>query len=68
MKGDLKIDVNVATLRSMNAEQFEALKANVLADGKWETEQSLRLHGGEYLGVYLDSIFIGIERDGYTHS
>jgi hypothetical protein len=69
MKPYVDLTINAGTLRSMTDEQFHALRDNVLADGKWETvDGPLRIDGGEYLGVYLPNIFIGIEKDGYTHS
>jgi hypothetical protein len=70
MQSHVKVEMTVGTLRSMTTEQFHALQDNILAEGKWETvvETPLHIDGGDYLGVYLPGIFIGIEKDGYTHS
>lgn len=74
MKPDIKMNITVGTFRSLTTAQFEALKNNVLADGCWETSDSVRVSGGgDYIGVEpmrqgARDIFIGIERDGYTHS
>jgi hypothetical protein len=73
MKSHLKVEMTVATLRAMTAEQLKSLQDNVLADGQWETFQPatevLHIDGGEYLGVYLDhGFFLGIEKDGHAHS
>ena len=69
MKPHIKIDMTVGTFRSLSDEQFHALQ-KVTADGNWETvEDSFRVDGaGDYAGVYLPGIFLGIEKDGYTHS
>lgn len=70
MKPHCKVDINVGTLRNMTHEQLDALKENMLNDGKWESEDVLHVSGGDYLGVTFDGnpLFIGIEKDGYTHS
>jgi hypothetical protein len=70
MRPHVKIDVNAGTLAAMTDEQFRALRENILAEGLWEqVEGPVRVDGaGEYVGVYLPNLFIGIERDGYTHS
>jgi hypothetical protein len=70
VKPHIKVDVTAGVLASLTTEQFAALQDNVLADGRWEHfEGPLRLSGhGEYVGVHLPNLFIGIEKDGYTHS
>lgn len=69
MRPDVKIEVTAGTLAAMTPKQFEALQENVLAEGQWENvEGTLRLSGGDYLGVHLPAMFVGIEPDGYTHS
>lgn len=69
MKPNVRVDINVGTLRVMTDEQFHALRDNILNDGQWETVEEIRVDGaGSYIGVYLPNIFIGIEKDGYTHS
>ena len=70
VKPHIKIEMTAGTLRSLSDEQFHALRDKVLADGLWETiSEPVRVDGmGEYVGVYLPNLFIGIEKDGYTHS
>lgn len=69
MKAYVPIQINAGTLAAMTDEQFHALRDNVFAEGLWENvEGPLRIDGGEYLGVHLPGIFVGIEKDGYTHS
>lgn len=73
MKPHIKVDITVGTLLNMNAEQLEALQKNIIGDGRWETADELTIHGGDYLGVVPKSqgrelLFIGVEKDGYTHS
>lgn len=79
MNPHIKIHVTAGTLAAMSDEQFAALRQNVLAEGQWDSAKGLRLSGGgDYLGVEPMSsslrgssvplMFIGIERDGYTHS
>ena len=74
MKGDMIVTINVATLRSMTDEQFHALRDHVLADGLWENARGCLIRGGDYISVEpLDGdaksmIYLGIEKDGYTHS
>jgi hypothetical protein len=75
MKPHIKVEVTAGTLAALTPEQFKALQERVLAAGQWDTASGLYLScGGDYLGVEpLDDvhsrmIFIGIERDGYTHS
>lgn len=72
-----KVFANVEVLRDLTVEQERALKNNVLADGLWESAQSVKLWMD--MGTLMlmpcsdldgnDSmILIGIEKDGYTHS
>lgn len=84
MKPHIKVEITAGTIANMTTEQFEALKNNVCAEGRWETAVSLKTYGGgDYLGVEPMSghitdtgtlvvespmMYIGIERDGYTHS
>jgi hypothetical protein len=84
MRNDIKVDVTVGTLASMSVEQFTALRDNILREGNWETADGIRVSGGgDYIGVVPlrakrasadftgameQMMFIGIERDGYTHS
>jgi len=52
----------------MTTEQFEALR-DLAQPGRWETQtEDVFVSGTDYLGVHMTSIFLGIERDGYTHS
>lgn len=70
MKPHIKIDITAGTLANMTIPQFEALRDNVLAEGRWDTiDEEIRvMGGGDHLGVELPGLYIGIEKDGYTHS
>jgi hypothetical protein len=69
MRYEVPVDINVGTLATMTAEQFVALRDNILAEGHWENQIDIRVRGaGDYVGVYVGGMFIGIEKDGYTHS
>ena len=69
MRLDAKVEVTAGVLAAMNTTQFEALQQNILQEGQWETVDDCRLSGyGEYVGVNIGGMFIGIEKDGYTHS
>jgi hypothetical protein len=76
MRTHLKVEMTVGTLRAMTHEQLDALQANIVGDGQWEhVDESLLAGGrllisgdGAYLGIHLPSMFVGIEKDGYTHS
>lgn len=69
MKPNIKADITVGTLASMTTPQFEALRDNVLAEGLWETVEEITINGsGDYVGVWVGGMFLGIEKDGYTHS
>lgn len=74
MRNEVEIRVKAGTLKGMNLEQFKALQENVLNDGLWDNADELRLVSGfDDLGVMPQKngetlIYIGIEKDGYTHS
>ena len=70
MQPHVMIEVTAGTLQQMTTPQFEALRDNVLAEGHWEPQtEPVRVIGGtDYIGVQLETIYIGIEKDGYTHS
>lgn len=70
MMPHVKIDVNAGVLSNMSVEQFQALQNNILAPGKWESQvEPVHISGhGEYIGLTVGGMFIGIEKDGYTHS
>ncbi len=68
MKPHVPITLTAGTLANMTPAQLEALQQNVLAKGLWEDTEELNISGGDYLGVYLPNIFLGIEKDGYCHS
>lgn len=68
MKPHAIVEITAGTLRDMTMEQLVALRQNVLADGNWETVNSCRISGIDPVGVNIGRMFIGIERDGYTHS
>jgi hypothetical protein len=64
MKSHLKVEMTVATLRAMSPEQLKALQENILAEGRWETFDPAT----EVLHVSGHGDYIGIEKDGHTHS
>lgn len=68
MKSHTPITLTAGTLVNMTPAQLAALQQHVLADGLWEDTKELHISGGDYLGVYLPTIFLGIEKDGYCHS
>jgi hypothetical protein len=74
MRNDTEVTIRVGTLKAMNAEQFLALKENVLADNMWENADSINLYMGDGalmvcpMNGAFSMIVIGIEKDGYTHS
>lgn len=76
MKPHIVPNITVGTLRTMTVEQFQALRDNILNDGMWETASGVDIIGsGDHLGVQPRGgtpeqpyMYIGIERDGYTHS
>jgi hypothetical protein len=80
MKPHIKVKINAGTIAAMTDEQFRSLRDNICAEGHWETADGLEVSGGgDYIGVspmmvipdmakMRRIIFIGIEKDGYTHS
>lgn len=82
MKPHIKVDITAGTIAAMTTEQFVSLRDNVCREGRWENSDGLRINGGgDYIGVEPLSgsrpdvpgamtpiMFIGIEKDGYTHS
>lgn len=75
MKPHIKVEFTVGQIQNMTDEQFAALRDNVCVEGKWETADELRVVGTDPLGVMpmfgspaREMMFIGIEKDGYTHS
>jgi hypothetical protein len=69
MKGHVLIEITAGALAAMTPAQLAALQDNVVAAGLWEqVEGPVRVSGGDYLGVELPGLFVGIETDGYTHS
>jgi len=71
MRPGVKLEMTVGTLLALSDEQFKALRA-LIGRGQWEQvgeEFTLRVDGaGDYVGVHLPNLFVGIEKDGYTHS
>lgn len=70
MKSHVKFEVTAGTLVSMTTDQFEALQ-RLAQEGNWETidpDYPIHVSGGDYIGVTLGGMFLGIEKDGYTHS
>lgn len=69
MKPYVDVQISAGTLANMTDEQLHSLRDNVLREGVWENfDGPLRIDGGDYLGVFLPGLFIGIEKDGYAHS
>lgn len=74
MKSHIKVEMSVEVMRNMSVKQFQALQDNIIGEGRWETfdpaTEVLHVSGhGDYIGVTLDhGFFVGIEKDGYTHS
>ena len=71
MKADVELQIPVGTFMSMTDEQITSLRVFVLADGVLgrTSRTAVRIDGfGDYVGVHLPGIFIGIEKDGYTDS
>ena len=62
------IEIPAGALMAMTVEQLHSLQ-NIVAPGSWDTvKEPVRVSGVDYLGVYLPGFFIGIEKDGYSHS
>lgn len=70
MKPGLNVNISAGTIASMTTEQFESLRDNICAEGRWDqVSDPIHVSGtGEYIGVHVAGMFIGVERDGYTHS
>jgi hypothetical protein len=71
MKPYTVITMTAGALAKMTPAQLESLQQNVVAEGLWENldpDEPVNISGGDYLGVYLPNIFLGIEKDGYCHS
>lgn len=73
MHNSAKIEISAMALKCMTYDQFDALRENVLADGKWEQQNTAQIvwvpEGDKgYVGVTVGGMFIGIEQNGYTHS
>lgn len=73
-KQDAKVEVSVAVFQKANQHQMEALANNVFAEGLWENQDEFRVRMDfETVTVQImnqgrETIFLGIEPDGYTHS
>jgi hypothetical protein len=54
----------------MTVEQFLSLKNNFAAPGNWDhVREDVFVSGVDYMGVQIPGgMFIGIEKDGHTHS
>jgi hypothetical protein len=57
-------------LREMTVEQFKALQVLTLKNNWENCDDDLFVSGTDYIGVVMDNtgFFLGIEKDGYTHS
>jgi hypothetical protein len=70
----IEIKTTVGVLASLTDAQLTSLRDNILAEGRWDTADAIKLFGGgDHLGVQPEKdghpmLYIGIERDGYTHS
>jgi hypothetical protein len=63
------LSITAGVIQQATDEQWKALRDNVVAEGHWENSKCDLIfmdHGT--LFVRMDSILIGIEKDGYTHS
>lgn len=69
MRPGLNINISAGTFASMTDEQFHSLQ-NLTAEGSWDTlTEPIHVNGaGDYIGIWLAGLFVGIEKDGYTHS
>lgn len=74
MRPHIQAEISAGTLAAMTAKQFKSLQDNVLNEGSWETADGLKVVGSDdHVGVLPmkdggSLIYIGIEKDGYTHS
>ena len=55
----------LGTLSPARQRQLERLAARI---DRHVVDEPLRLSDGDYLGVHLPGMFVGIENDRYTHS
>jgi hypothetical protein len=74
------VNISVWALREMTPAQHEALATEVLADGRWDAHDEVRIRWdgfpGDETGTILcqmmskgnTTIQLGIEPDGYVHS
>jgi hypothetical protein len=70
MRPNRRFIIPAGCLREMTIAQFAALQ-KLTAHPLWEnSDQDLHVSGTEYLGIVMDEsgFFLGIEKDGYTHS
>lgn len=70
MHANRKFVIPAGCLREMTTEQFESLK-KLTQEGNWEnSDKDLFVSGTDYIGLVMDEsgFFLGIEKDGYTHS
>ena len=66
-----QITISAGALANMTPAQLESLQQNVVGEGVWDHlayDAEIHISGGDYLGVHLPTIFLGIEKDGYCHS
>ena len=68
MNDAAQITIPAGALRDMTVEQLKALQEHIVGEKCWQHVESLHISGGDYLGVHLPGFFVGIEKDGYTHS
>lgn len=70
MNPGLNVNISAGTIASMTEAQFTALRDHVCATGRWDSlTDPIHVSGtGDYIGVWLAGMFLGIEKDGYTHS
>lgn len=70
MKDYAKITLTGKAVKNMTDEQWNALRNNIVADGRWDNEP-YEITVFDDMGTMMVSglpIVIGIEPDGYTHS
>lgn len=69
MSPGLNVNISAGTIASMTPEQFAALQS-ICAEGSWDhLTEPIHVNGaGDYIGVWVGGLFLGIEKDGYTHS
>lgn len=70
MHDNRRFIIPAGCLREMTVNQFLALQA-LTGKGRWEnSDDQLFVSGTDYIGIVMDEsgFFLGIEKDGYTHS